>query len=312
MPVGVERVTVCALTYLRPKGLRWLLDGLDELVVPAGITVSVVIVDNDPDESARSIVDERAGRSAHDVAYVAEPARGISHARNAAVAAARARGADAVAFIDDDEWPDPSWLTELLATMAATGADIVTGPVFPVFEEPPPRWVTDGGFFERRRHEHHERIRYATTSTVLLTTRSIADRPAPFDPAFGLSGGEDTHLFAELREAGFVSVWCDRAHVFETIPPSRVDARWLLRREYRRGQTLSLSLRRRRPTVVARLRRVANGLMQVSAGVASAVIGLGRGRAARFAGVQRAVFGAGMLTGLAGRRYQEYETTHGS
>lgn len=308
----IERVAICALTYLRPDGLGRLLDGVDSLDVPDGVVVSTIIVDNDPDASARNAVEGRAAAFATELLYVHEPARGISHARNAAVAAARRLNADAVCFIDDDEWPDPQWLRELLRSAESVGADIVTGPVFPAFETQPPAWVISGGFFDRRRHQHHEQIRYATTSSVLISASCLADRPAPFDPAFGISGGEDTHLFAELRDAGFRTVWCDLAHVYETIPASRVDTRWLLRREYRRGQTLSLSLRHRSPRPIHYVRRVGNAMVQFGQGAGRGIVGLRRGRAGWLRGVKQIVFGAGMLTGLAGRRYQEYETTHGS
>ena len=311
-PDGKARVAICALTYLRPEGLRQLLDGIAELEVPEGVTVATIIVDNDPDASARDHVTSRAPSFPHELLYVNEPARGISHARNAAVAAARDCDADMTCFVDDDEWPDPAWLVELLATRAATGAPIVTGPVIPVFEEDPPAWAVEGEFFERRRHEHHERIRYATTSTVLIDRECLEGRPAPFDPAFGMSGGEDTHLFAQLYDDGFEPAWCDRAIVYETIPASRVDPRWILRREYRRGQTLSLSLRKRDQSAVRLVRRIGNGTLHVLAGAGELLLALPRGKAAQLGAQKEIVFGAGMLTGLVGRRYEEYETIHGS
>lgn len=307
--MDTRRVAVCALTYLRPTGLERLLRGIEQLDLPDSTDVQVVIVDNDPAGSARPVVEQ--DRSRFGMSYVHEARRGISHARNAAVSTALELGADLICFIDDDEWPDPAWLVEFVTTRDQTAADIVTGPVFPVFDEPPPQWIVDGGFFERRRHDHHERIRYATTSTVMMSSDCVAGLRQPFDPAFGLSGGEDTHLFAQLRERGFVSVWCDRAHVYESIPPSRVDPRWLLRREYRRGQTLSLSLRRRNPTALRYVRRVGNATLELGQGALTTLIGLPRGRARWFAGIQQIVFGAGMFTGLLGRRYQEYTSTHG-
>ncbi|MEL6890669.1 MAG: glycosyltransferase family 2 protein [Actinomycetota bacterium] len=311
------RVAICALTYQRPTGLARLLTELDSLTVPDGHTVDVVIVDNAPDRSAEEAVTAHGATAPFPVLYVNEPARGISTARNAAVGAALDLGADLICFLDDDEWPEPDWLVEFLATRAATGADIVTGPVFAVFDEEPPAWVLEGGFFDRRRHDHHERIGYATTSTVMIsadtfTSRTPPNDREPFDLAFGMSGGEDTHLFAELVAEGRTIVWCDTANVHESIPASKVDARWLLRREYRRGQTLSLSLRRRGASPWRYVRRVGNGLQHVFRGVGRLAIGVVRGRAARFAGLHQIVFGIGMWTGLAGLRFEEYAVTHGS
>ncbi len=106
-------LAVCALTYRRPEGLARLLDGL------AGLAFSgeppelrIIIVDNDPDRSARAFCDERARSFPWPLEYRHEPTPGIAPARNAALEAAR--GADWIAFIDDDEVPEQAWLDSLI------------------------------------------------------------------------------------------------------------------------------------------------------------------------------------------------------
>jgi GT2 family glycosyltransferase len=44
-----------------------------------------------------------------------------------------AASADSVAFVDDEEVPDPRWLQELLIVQSRYGANVVCGPVLPVF-----------------------------------------------------------------------------------------------------------------------------------------------------------------------------------
>ncbi len=307
------RVAICALTYLRPKGLQKLLDGLREIDVPSTVTARVIIVDNDPGRSAEALVGAEDQRGYPlGLTYRSESARGISHARNAAVAEADAWGANWICFIDDDEWPDPRWLVELLATAEQTGADIVSGPVMPIFETTPPSWVIDGGFFDCRRHEHNAKMHYATTSSVLIRARALTTVPGPFDPAFGMSGGEDTHLFEQLRENGHLLVWSDQATVYETIPSSRTRSDWLLKREFRRGQTLGLTLRHRGASPARLAKRGVKGFVELGSGVASTAINLPRGRARWFAGLRRCGFGLGILTGLIGGQHREYETIHGA
>jgi succinoglycan biosynthesis protein ExoM len=306
------RIAVCALTYLRPAGLRRLLEGLDALDLPDSSDVFVVIVDNDPAESGRVVVETFSGSATIDIEYIVEPTRGIWAGRNAAVTRALQRQADFVCFIDDDEWPEQDWLVQLMATQSATGADVVTGPVFAAFDEAPPQWILDGGFFDRPEFAHNEEIPWATTSQVLLAKRVFDGRPAPFDARFGLSGGDDTHFFAELREAGYSIYWCDRARVHESIPVSRVDGRWLLRRQYRRGQTLSLSLRLRDPRVSRYVRRLGKAAYAALEGLGLVLVGVIRGRAVLMRGLEKFAFSAGLVTGLAGRRYDEYAQTHGS
>jgi glycosyltransferase involved in cell wall biosynthesis len=308
----LTRIAVCVLTYLRPVGLERVLRELDRLLVPDDVEIRVFVVDNDPERSAEAAAEAHARSSPFAVSYVHEPTRGISSGRNASIDAARAWGADALCFIDDDEWPEPDWLVELLATARRTGADVVTGPVFPAFDEPPPSWIAEGGYFERPRHDHDGLIDYATTSSVLIDMHCFDGRSEPFDVEFGLSGGSDTHFFAELHDAGGRIAWCDRAHVHEAIPSSRVSASWLLRREYRRGQTMSRSLRRRDPRLVRYVRRVANATIQVMSGVVVLVAGLPFGRARWFRGAKMIVLGAGMVTGLVSSGYQEYRRIHGA
>jgi glycosyltransferase involved in cell wall biosynthesis len=302
-------VAVCALTYRRPAGLARLLEALAGLETPDGTAVEVVIVDNDAERSGEPVVAAARAGMGLPVRYVVEPSRSISVARNRAIS--EAGPVEFVAFVDDDEWPRPDWLVELLQAQQATGADVVAAGVMPVFDSEPPAWVLAGRFFERRRHVHHEQINYATTSNVLIRRGCLDLVPGPFDAAFGLSGGEDTHLFAQLVRAGCRIVWCDTAAVQESIPDSRVSAGWLLRREYRRGQTLSLSLRASGGSPWRVLRRVGNGLRHVGAGVVATVSGTRRGRAGVLRGVRRTAFGIGMLAGLAGLRHEEYRTVHG-
>ena len=105
--------------------------------------------------------------------------------------------------------------------------------------------------------------------------------------------------------------WSDRAIVYEAIPASRVVESWLIRREYRRGQTLSRSLRRRNPSRQRLFRRAVRGVLEVFAGSVSAIIGAATGKHRRILGAQQIAFGAGMITGLLDRRYDEYRTIHG-
>ena len=66
---------------------------------------------------------------------------GISQARNAAVAWAMNKGADFIAFLDDDDVPEPDWLGHMLRRQTATEADIVIGAFRSVFPPDTPQWV---------------------------------------------------------------------------------------------------------------------------------------------------------------------------
>jgi len=305
-------VAICALTFHRPGGLESLLDGLQSLDLPAGATLRVVIVDNDPLGSGGPVVERLRERFHFPVHYEIETRRGIPFGRNRAVAIALDHGADFVAFIDDDERPDPDWLEALLRTQRATGADVVTGPVQPVFESEPAPWVVQGRFYERPRFATGTEIGYARTSNVLIARHLLPPKGHAFNEAMGLNGGDDTHFFMRARMHGARIVWADDAWVSEVVPDSRVSTRWLLRREYRRGNTLSLCLRDLEDSPWRRVRRVGNAVLQVLRGVASLIGAPVRGRHHAVKGLQSCAFGAGLVTGLTGRTYEEYATIHGS
>lgn len=304
------RVAICALTLERPRGLDALLRGIDALIgLEPAVDVSVVIVDNDSLASARSVVEVWQSRMRWPLTYAVEERRGIPFGRNRAVAIAGV--VDFIAFIDDDEVPDPEWLAELLRVQALTGADVVTGAVLGQFESPPPRWAVDGEFFERRRRPTGTFMEYARTSNVLIARHVFPDGPAPFNETMGSNGGDDTHFFMRARLQGFRIAWADDAIVREEIPTSRVSSGWLLRRAYRRGNTLSLCLRDLNDSPIRRFRRTLLALFRIAQGTGLAAVGIARGKVVLLRGLQQMCLGAGLLTGLAGLRYDEYTTVHG-
>lgn len=304
-------VAICALTFHRPEGLSSLLAALNLLRVPEGVTVSIVVVDNDEFGSGEAIVESAGASLAFPLTYVIEARRGIAQARNAAVAAAISGDADLVAFIDDDEVPDADWLTGLLEVQASTGADVVTGPVVPAFAEEPPDWVEQGKFYDRPRFPTGTRLTYARTSNVLIAARLLRDPWPPFDERYATTGGEDTHFFMRVRLNGAHIAWADDAVVRELVPPSRISVGWLVRRAYSRGNTLSLCLRDLQDSWPRRVKRVAAAAVEVGGGVALLATGPFRGKAVRVAALQKLAYGAGLASGLVGSTYQEYAQTHG-
>ena len=54
-------------------------------------------------------------------------------------------------MLDDDEYPDPNWLTEMVRVALHYDVDIVGGPVFPVFEHPD-HWLAKSGLYAPKRY----------------------------------------------------------------------------------------------------------------------------------------------------------------
>jgi hypothetical protein len=234
--------------------------------------------------------------------YAVAPSPGISQARQTAVGAAGDVGA--IAFIDDDERPVDGWLDELVACRARTGAAIVFGPVEPAYEEPPPDWVVRGRFFDAHSFPDDAAMNFAYSGNALVLAELL--HRYGFDDRYGLSGGEDTHLFMRAHLDGHRIVWCSAARVRESVPPERTTAKWLVSREFRRGNTLSLCLLDLEDSPRRRLKRVAHGGLRIALGAARLVLLGPRGKHARVAALREMAFGAGLIVGLSGRRYSPY------
>ena len=107
-------------------------------------------------------------------------------------------------------------------------------------------------------------------------------------------------------------VWADEALVSETIPKTRTTVGWIVRREYRRGNTLSICLRSLQDSPWRRFRRTTHAVLRIAQGVGTIGLGIVTGRATVVRGLQRMALGLGMITGLVGLRYEEYVVVHGS
>lgn len=312
------RVTLCAATYRRPEGLARLLEAMTDLQVPAvsKLVLFVVIVDNSPDGAAAPQVRAAAARLSWPLHYVAEPRRGITFARNAALERASELGSDYVAFIDDDEVPAPRWLVALLAAQRRSGATAVLGAVEPVFPPGTPEWMIAGGFFETHVFADGAVLQDAHTANVLIDLRRLHALGLSFDHRYALTGGEDTMLFRDLLDAGGRIVYAADAVVYETVPASRTRLNWLLKRWYRTGNVeAALFLRGRRRGAWRRPVNVARGLLRVAVGsglFAASLLVLGFGRKHR---IVRPLYtlcrGCGILSSTLGWTYREYREVHG-
>jgi succinoglycan biosynthesis protein ExoM len=291
-------VSVCVATFRRPAGLARLLASLGRMKLPDGVLVEVVVVDNDPDtaEPARPLA---AG--ALPVRRIHEPRQSIAHARNAAVGAARGRW---LAFVDDDEEVCEGWLAAYLEQRERTPCDGLCGPVGARALRPEAGGLAWLAFFERESLESGARLPLSAARTGnAFLARRLFDAVA-FDPDFGLSGGEDTRLFAELVARGAELRWCEPARVTEWVPPERLRAGWLLRRAFRAGSAHGRIARRSGGA----LRALPRALAACVAAALLAPLAALRGPLPRLRAAMRACGAAGRIFGLLGGRYEEYAT----
>jgi len=306
------RVAICVITYKRPQGLARLLDGLDGLSFDdQRPDIEVVVVDNDPEGSTREFCEQRRSSCRWELRYYVEPRRGIPFARNTAINQASSN-ADFIAFIDDDEQPEPDWLNELLKVQRQHGADVVAGPVVSRFDGDVAPWIEKGRFFDRRRYPTGQVLDRAYTGNVLFRTEIRSTLPTLFDERMALTGGSDTHFFLRVARAGYKIVWADDAVVTDWLPATRVHARWILQRAFRMGTSKVLIDMDLRPWLVAWPHLGAIAVYRIVTGALLTLPGLLIGKHFLIRQVRYVCYGAGLLAGLVGVRYKEYSATHGS
>jgi succinoglycan biosynthesis protein ExoM len=231
---GIPLISVCVCTYKRPALLEQLLNKLSQQMTKGLFQFSVLVVDNDAKESARSTVESWEKRTNFSVTYRVEPQQNIAVARNASVALATG---ELVAFIDDDEEPSEDWLYTLYQALLKYDADGVLGPVLPKFEKGAPTWAVKGQVFQRPGFETGTVIHWSITGTgnVLLWRNVLQELDGPFNPQLG-AGGEDTDLFRRAMAQGRKFVWSAEAVCQERVPPERTRISFQLRRALLRGK----------------------------------------------------------------------------
>ena len=321
------KIAICICTCGRVEDLARLLDllaGIELGPLDPG-EVSVVVVDNQPDGRARAVCDRARQRLPIALHFVEEPQRGISFARNRAMATAIAHGAAFISCIDDDDLPRSDWLLRLLERQRETGADLVLG----VWELPPglvlPAWLADVDFLRPPPPEDLGKIGapyglpYCSGTFNVLIRRKVIEalqKAGPvFSPEFSFIGGEDIDFFIRAMRLGFTLVPAPASVVRRYWEPDRLTLRGVLRRGFRLGSAqahldqLHLSVydhRRRR-------RRARKKLLRWTLSLPQRLLAPGRGTGPGWFTPQRLVGrlhnltrAIGTLHGRTGRKFRYY------
>ena len=110
------RISVVVCTYNGARTIRDCLEGLTHLAYP---DYEVIVVDDGSTDATAAIVGRYGCR------LIRTENRGLASARNTGLGAA---AGEIVAYLDDDAYPDPHWLTYLAARFLSTSHAAVGGP----------------------------------------------------------------------------------------------------------------------------------------------------------------------------------------
>ncbi|MCA1645028.1 MAG: glycosyltransferase [Chloroflexi bacterium] len=206
----------------------------------------LLLVDNSPDAVLRARVDEFNRSARIPALYVPEPRLGLHNARHAG---ARAASGDVLVFTDDDAAFDPAWLAAYARCFAAhPDMAAAGGPIRPVWEAPPPAWLTAlmhvnptmfpvlslldlSPQFQLRRDGFFFGVNMAIRRAALFEAGGF--NPEIFGDRW-LGDGE-TGLNRKLWARGQMIGYVPDALVYHYVPPERMTVAYLRKRQANDG-----------------------------------------------------------------------------
>jgi len=239
-------IIVC--TYNRADSLRDTLAALRAQQVADERTWEVIVVDNNSRDHTRQVVMEEQ-RDWPRLRYEFEAEQGLSNARNHGIAAARG---EVLLFTDDDVLPEPDWMEVTLAGLERYAADACGGYIEPIWEVPPPAWLTPRfhGFLAVRTDRSDDypidTPAKAPYGANMVVKKAVFDRVGGFDSGRGRSGkslasGEDGELFERILSAGMKAVFLGRSRVHHKVEAFRCNKSYMRRWRYQSSRNLAIS-----------------------------------------------------------------------
>ncbi len=305
-------LAICVTTFQRPMMLRKCLVHLAKIRVPEHLDVALFVVDNDAEGSAREAF--RTSRVADhlDAAYLIESERGLGQVRNRCLEAAIGRGAQLMAFIDDDEFPSETWLVEMVATMDRYSAQIVQGPVASIPWETADDMDLTSVTPNRQRKTGTE-IRHARANNVLFDLTLPVTEGLRFDPFFRFVPGEDHDFFDRLGKlSGTAPVWCASGLVYELVPEERRCLRNRLKRSYLGAAANVLKFRRHHSAITTTGFYINRASVKAVTGAAKLLFGLVTSKKRTITGLRDLASAAGYVAGMAGKYKESYRELDGA
>jgi glycosyltransferase involved in cell wall biosynthesis len=235
-------ISAVICTHNRDRFIREAVTSLLEQTLDKD-SYEIIVVDNrSSDDTARIIKEMESGETI--IRYLFEENLGLSFARNTGWQNSRGTY---VAFLDDDAIACPGWLAHIKERFEKGDETIaeVGGKVEPIWEVPPPPWITiklkrslaivDWGEAPciLAQNQWLAGVNVAYRKTVL-------EKFAGFNTALGRKGKnllsmEEVFLKDQLAANGFKSYYDPRISVQHHMPASRLARKWFFKRYFWQG-----------------------------------------------------------------------------
>lgn len=240
-------IIVC--TYNRADSLKETLHALQRQEL---LTIlhewEVIVVDNNSNDHTRQVVEDIQRRWSI-LRYEFEESQGLSFARNHGIACAKG---EIILFTDDDVLPEPTWLETTLLGMESYQADACGGYIAPIWETPPPSWLTERfyGFLAIKtdRSDDYPIVnpKQIPFGANMAFRKSVFQTVGLFDTGRGrkgktLASGEDEDLFERILSAGLKAVFLGRSRVHHKVESFRLTKSYFRRWRFQTSRNLAES-----------------------------------------------------------------------
>ena len=232
-------VTVILCTYNRCRSLAKAIESAAALNVSESVEWEVLVVDNNSRDQTCEVVRDFCNRYPGRFRYLFEPQPGKSYALNSGIREARGT---VLAFIDDDVTVEPSWLTNLTATLYNGEWAGAGGRILPEKDFSPPHWLSLTG--PRGRYalaplalfdlgENPSQLAEPPFGTNMAFRREMFEKHGVFRTDLGPRPGseirnEDTEFGARLLAEGERIRYEPSAVVYHAVSEERVQKKYYL------------------------------------------------------------------------------------
>jgi glycosyltransferase involved in cell wall biosynthesis len=304
-------LAVCIPTYKRPLMLKKLLLSISGCHINEALIkdINIIVVDNDIDKTAEKIVKEFRDEyyGLHKLHYHNYPIKGLSHVRNEMFKKAIEFNTDYIVCIDDDEYATPDWLNQLILAATTIKAEIVIGPVIPIFENKVSPYLAN--WFKYPKLENYQRVNFFWTGNFIICTKFLLKHKLQFDERFNSTGSEDSYFGVTALNSGAKIYWANNAIAYESIPAKRAKLKWLIKRNYNGAINFTYRLKLEKNYFGLLKKILINIAYLFSGGVALIVTPLPLKW--KYWGILKISEGIGGFAGLFGIQYHEYKTDRG-
>jgi GT2 family glycosyltransferase len=186
-----------------------MLKSLREAVIPDNLSCEFILVDNNSGGDKRFVFEEIEGYCDSRIRYVFEEKRGISHARNRGINAAKG---EIIAFTDDDVIVDKYWIQNIEnAFKEHSDVACIGGKLLPIWEVSKPKWLKPDLYVYLALLDYGDSVTYMDLPNIwganFAVKSEMFKKYGLFDSNLGriprkLYGYEETEFLQRLKNAG--------------------------------------------------------------------------------------------------------------